>query len=322
MGCWFLLALLASSAAAQPTSNDVFRAGTDLVVVPVTVTGPKTAFVDGLGGSDFRLSDNGRAQSIRVETSDVVSVPISIAVVIQTNDLARPALAKISKVGSMIQPLITGENGRAAIVRFGSQIELVQEFTSDASLIGDAFARLAIYPDSTARMRDAVDAAARMLEARPPSERKAILLISETRDRGSETTLAELAQSLQRSSITVFAATFSVYATAFTSKQHEQTAASGMNLIAAFRELGRLGKLNDVEALTEATGGDRSSFATLRSLETRVSRLGEELHAQYQLTYQPDTKDAGYHRIAIQIPAQPKLAVRARPGYWNGLRAE
>ncbi|MEZ5355811.1 MAG: VWA domain-containing protein [Bryobacteraceae bacterium] len=310
-----LFALVAACLAAQPPAGEVFRARTGLVVVPVTVTGAKSAFADGLEAADFRLLDNGRSQPVEVETADALSSPISIVVLVQTNDLARPALAKIQKIGSMIQPLITGERGRAAVAGFGSKVDLLSEFTDDAGQIGDAFARLKESRDSTARMRDAVDAAVGMLAGRPARDRKAILIIGETRDRGSEIALADVVQAVQRSGITVYAATFSVYKTAFTAKNHEQAQAGGMNLLAAFRELGRLGSLNDVEALTEGTGGERASFATLRSLEARISRLGEELHAQYQLTYRTPP-EPGYHRIVVSVEGRPELKVRARPGYW------
>ncbi|MEZ5398029.1 MAG: VWA domain-containing protein [Bryobacteraceae bacterium] len=297
--------------------EQVFRAQSDLVVAPVTVTGSKRAFVDGLDSGDFRVTDNGREQPFTLETADVVGAPVALAVVVQANDLARPALAKIVKVGALIEPLITGERGAAAVISFGAEVRTLAEFTHEHAEIRDAVAAVRTGDDSTARMRDAVALAAMMLEARPPRERKAILLISETRDRGSETELAPLVESLQRSSITLYAATFSVTATAFTAKQSEQTRAGGMNLIAAFRELGRLGKLNDVEALTEATGGERASFATLHALEQRVSRIGEELHAQYQLTYRAQDRTAGYHRVLVELPGHPKLVVRSRPGYWR-----
>ena len=44
--------------------------------------------------------------------------------------------------------------------------------------------------------------------------------------------------------------------------------------------------------------------------------LGEELHSQYILSYQPnDTEDAGYHEIRVEVN-RPALEVRARQGYW------
>jgi hypothetical protein len=116
-----------------------------------------------------------------------------------------------------------------------------------------------------------------------------------------------------------------------------------MNLLAAFRELGRMGKLSDVEAITEATGGVREPFATLGGLETRIGRIGEELHAQYQITYEPpkdspaqrswggesfpalraprpvpaSSREPGYPRITVELPRHERLQVRARPGYWQ-----
>jgi hypothetical protein len=59
------------------------------------------------------------------------------------------------------------------------------------------------------------------------------------------------------------------------------------------------------------------SFLTEKSLQTAMSRLGEEIHSQYLLSFVPtDTKNLGLHRIEVKVAKFPNAVVRARAGYW------
>jgi hypothetical protein len=71
-----------------------------------------------------------------------------------------------------------------------------------------------------------------------------------------------------------------------------------------------------VELLAASTGGRKVSFATLRGLEGVLTSLGEELHSQYILTYTSRRKEAGFHRIRVEVPGVEAAVVRARAGYW------
>ncbi len=110
--------------AQEPT----FRATVPLVIAPTTVTDHKGSFVDGLTEKDFLLYDNRRPQQIRV---DVHFVPISLVIAVQSSTLAAPALSRIRKIGSLIEPLVTGERGEAAVFIFDSQVDHIQNITSD-----------------------------------------------------------------------------------------------------------------------------------------------------------------------------------------------
>lgn len=211
---------------------------------------------------------------------------MALIVAVQTNDLSAAALLKIRKVGSMVQPLITGERGEAAVLAVDEQVVVAQEFTRDAGEIGRTFRRLAPRRARRTVALDAVVRAVEMFRARPGNERRVLLLIGEAKDRGSETALETALEQLQRENIQVYAATYSATRTQWTTKAADRPRPSGANDIAAgLSELVRLGKVNTAEALAVHTGGKKIGFATLHSLEQIVARVGEELHGQYLLSF-------------------------------------
>lgn len=308
------LFLIAATLGAQETT---FRANVPVVLAPVTVVDGRGKLVDGLIDADFLVTDNGRPVRIQLDTSDTINVPVALIVAVQTNDLSAAALLKIRKVGSMIQPLITGERGSAAVLAVDERVTVAQEFTKDPTALTRAFQQLT---PRRARTTVALDAAARAVEmfrARPPSERRVLLLIGEAKDRGSEATLESVLEQLQRENIQVYSATYSVTRTQWTTKASDRPRPSGAetDLVAGLTELVRLGKKNDAEALALHTGGKKIGFATLRSLEEIVSRVGEELHGQYLLSF-PASGPEGFHAVSVQLREPGKRTVSARQGYW------
>ena len=109
-GVYLTCVLLFTTAAAAISQETAIRANVSVVLVPVTVTDKKGKFVDGLREGEFALSDTGRPQRIALDTSETLA-PISLVIAVQTSDIAAPMLAKFTKVGSLIQPLVTGEKG-------------------------------------------------------------------------------------------------------------------------------------------------------------------------------------------------------------------
>jgi VWFA-related protein len=308
-----LLLFLATAVAQEVT----FRATVPVVVTPVTVTDGKGRMVDGLEAYDIQVSDNGRSVAFRMDTVDTLTSPLALVVVVQTNDVSAHALLKIRKVGAMLQPLITGERGAAAVVTYADRAEVAQEFTQDAGEMTRALARLKPAPSRTARMIDAVSLAADRLTARPAGERRVILLLGESRDRGSETALEAALEHLQRSNIQLYAATYSTTKTQFTTKGAEMPRPSGggLDLIGGLGELVRLGKTNTAEALAAHSGGRKLPFSTLRGLESLLTRVGTELHGQYIVSF-PASGPAGYHVLEVSLKQGRGRIVAARQGYW------
>lgn len=167
-------------------------------------------------------------------------------------------------------------------------------------------------------MIDAVDQALTLLAHRPGSRRSNILIVGESKDRGSQSKLADLQGKLQHTGVTIYALSYSAYLTPFTTRP-EDYAPSGGNLLTGITELARLSKQNTVEALTEVTGGVVARFETKAKLEKNLMQLAADVHNRYLVSFVPDQNlTPRFHPIALRIKDHPDAIVRTRSGYWAG----
>lgn len=319
------------------------------VVAPVTVLDSNNRYVNGLEAKDFILYDMDKAQEIR---ADVSFVPISLVVAVQANSSVEPVLPTIKKLGPLLEGLVIGEQGEAAIIKFDHRIiEMTDGFTNDGKLFTKALEK--INPgSSTSAMIDSVFHATRLLRRRPPDHRRILLLIAETQDKGSEGRLREALLEAQIHNIIVYSININRFITTIAKKMdapppdrlppgarpvppgaprtpNTTDALSGWGssagnvvplLVELFKQVKGVFFANPLEVFTQYTGGREFSFINQRTLEDVVGKLGEELHSQYLLSYRPNTREqGGWHDIRVVV-ARPNLTVRTRPGYWMAAR--
>jgi VWFA-related protein len=314
--------------------NGSFIVQSNVVQVPVIVTERHGRNVDGLLARDFRLLDNGAPQEVTVDDFSSGLAPISLAIAIQTSGFSAPALAMIRHIGGMIQPLVIGDRGEAAVVTFDCHTRWLQDFTPNDDKISNALKSVAAASNvDQARMLDAVVEVADRMQQR--KGRKVLLLISESRDRGSESTFRQSIEAVEREGIEVFGAYYSAYSTTLFAKPKDLPVAPpppavspdpsdwpdsppGVDFLAIFSEIARLGKTNAVQALTRVTGGADYPFMTERDIGKAILKLGEEVHSQYILSFPQRQNATGAHQIAVSAPNHGDFAIRSRRTYWAG----
>jgi VWFA-related protein len=307
-----------------PSSNPTFRAEKRVVQVPVSVTDKSGRAVEGLSARDFRLLDDGVPREVSMDTFDTGVAPISLVIAVQTSGISGPALVKIRRIGGMIQPMVTGSRGEAAVVAFDDNVAWRLDFTSDSEQLQRALLGLHAGTFSRAHMFDAVGEAANLMRNR--KGRKILLLISETRDRGSKMNLKQTLQIVGREGVEVFAAHYSATATAWIAKPADvpnsssapqpNTAAPdgppGIDFNPIVGELAHLRQANSIQALTQATGGADFPFLTEHGIENSIAKFGEEVHSQYILNFSPAEESKGTHKIEVTVPGRADLRIRSR----------
>jgi VWFA-related protein len=310
---------LLAALAAVPllAQNPPIRATAPLVVLSASVRDQQGKSIDGLTAADFLLLDDSVQKPVQVDVVDFGLPPIALAVLVQSSARSHSALGKIRKVSAMIPEAVVGENGEAAVIAFDDDVRVLQDFTRDPDAVSAAFRDLKARDSSGARTIDAVEKALEMLAGRSGSRRPAILIIGESRDRGSKTNVVELQEKLQRSGVTVYGMRYSAYLTPFTTRPEDYEPAGG-SYIDGIKDLLRLGKQNTLEMFTQTTGGIDLGFETKSKLEKDLMRLSGDIHNRYLVSFVPDADQAQrFHRITLQVKNRPDAAILTIPGYWS-----
>jgi VWFA-related protein len=266
-------------AAQEPT----LRVPVRLVVAPTSVTDRAGNFINGLTASDFQLYDNDVPQQVH-EDGDFL--PISLGIAIQT-DLKAQAIARVRELGPLLGALVVGVGGEAAIFTFKEQLQVRQDFTPDLGRLTHALRRMEFSPGPNHVIDAALDAM-RLLDLRPEGRRHILLLISDPRDLGSQSTLDDAL-----------------------------SAGAASNTLIYWLNVARGAAAEDpVPVLTRYTGGRQYALQSRHALEDAITRIGEEIHGQYLLSYTPaNTAGTGFHHIRV-LATRTGVEVRSRPGYW------
>jgi VWFA-related protein len=317
----FILALVPLLAAQQIST---IRVPVRLVTLPALVFSRESRLLPGLQVADFRVLDNGRPQAITLETS---STPVSVAIAIQVSHDVRDYVPFIAKTGSALDALLVGASGEAAVVTYGSEITVVKPF--DARDVQSVL-RTISPAGRPARMLDAGMRAVNLLSQRPASRDRVLLFIGQPMDSGSESTLASLQASAEKANVAVYALTLPELGKAFVSDTFSLQGLSSREDRGGFKAGVDAAKLISVlnrrttavaatdpfSILASATGGTQFHFRKQRQLEDGIGAIGVELRSGYLLSYYPDSAEAGFHSVKIEVDI-PGAKVYSRPGYWR-----
>lgn len=229
--------LCAATASAQTPNtaeqSPFLRSQTNVVLVPALVRTKTGALVYTLKADDFVLTDDGVPQKLTLD-SDTGNEPLSLVVVIETGGAGTRQFQNYERFVPPLAPMLPSIIGnvyhRVAIVKFDSRPNLIQNFTGDLDeaettlrAISTGCSRHDQYDtcsereaphnkptgDNGAAILDSLEFAVNLLRTEPPNYRRAILLVSETADRGSKTNLDEAVRAITETNTTIYAIGFS-----------------------------------------------------------------------------------------------------------------
>jgi VWFA-related protein len=312
----------------------------------VLVTDRDGNIIDGLQPSQFHLYDNGVEQNIRVDTA---ITPISLVVAIEKSSRVEGVLPQLKKLGILLTQ-ITGRSGEAAVLEFDCRLATPVDFTTDNDKIKVAIENLKPGCSGT-RLDDAVERGVYMLSKRPSSNRRVLLLVSETRDDGSQARLKETLAMASLSNVEVDVVDISQLAVRFNEKQDQPYPRADIDVAnqnlpmgipstptSMDQNYGLSNRVQFVPLLKEifidtkgifvkdhstqyanATGGSQYLFVRQKGLEEAIQKISQNLHSQYLVSYAPSNgTDGGFHTINVTIDREPTYKARTRPGYYVG----
>lgn len=289
----FALALLLcrpAPAAALGQGPPVFRAEARLVLLRATVSNRRGELVTDLERSAFTVYENGQPQTISVFRRD--DVPVSLGIVI---DNSRSMRDKRPGVETAALAFLRASNPQDEmfVLNFADKAEVAVPLTSDLKLLEAGLERRDSIGGTA--LRDAVATAEEYLDARAARDHKVLLLITDGNDNASVISKDHLKRQAERNGIVV-------YAVGLPNPEDPAKAERA-------RE--------ELEELTEPTGGKAYYPASVAQTETTVLDVAHQIRRQYTIGYAPLARalDGSYRKLRVVAKGPERLWVRTRAGY-------
>ena len=201
---FLISALSAPGAWAQSVTLTV---KSNLVLVPALVKTRAGERVYSLSAQDFSLTDNGVLQMLQLEEY-ADREPLALAVIVQTGGQAATHLKDYQHLEPLLDAVIGTVQHTVAVIRFDSKPFLVRDFTENTKDAAESIASLEPGGNGVAIL-DAIEFAIGRLKDVPPRYRRAILLISETFDKSSQSSLGDAVRAIGDTNTTIYSLAFS-----------------------------------------------------------------------------------------------------------------
>ncbi len=296
----------------------------NVVNVLATVRDKQGRLMTGLTKEDFVLEEDGRPQTIRYFTRQT-DLPLTIGLLVDTS-ISQERLIGPQKRASFqfFSQVLRHKKDLAFLISFDVDIELMQDLTDSQKLLGAALNKLRVQgsrsglhpgPVPTSRrpvgtaLFDAVYLAADEMMT-PQVGRKALVLISDGNDYGSQMKRADAIAAAQRADVVVYGVRY--YDNQFYNRSMG-TGRRGSSTIS----LGGGGGSSTLKKLAKETGGSMFEVKRKTSLDEIYQQIQEELRSQYSIGYRSDGDPAasGFRTIKL-IPKRKDVKVQTRSGYY------
>lgn len=287
----FAIVLLNACAVFAQDDDDVVRVNTDLVVLNLTVTDKAGQYVKALKKTDFKIYEDGvEVNPEMIASFSLHESPYAAVVLLDSSGSmeARFSLARSAAIRFLdgLRP-----EDVAAVYRFDSKVERVQEFSGGRDLAPTAYA---IRAKGMTTLNDAIVEASKTLAERP-EQRKAIVILSDGMDTFSKASGEKAVESALAIGASIFAVDMSSIEIAGSTRN--QSAAS-------------------LRGFAEKTGGRFIATPGGPALRDAFTGIAEELGHQYTIAYRPLNKkrDGKWRAIDVKL-SRADLNVRTRKGY-------
>jgi Ca-activated chloride channel family protein len=289
-----VVAALSAAAAAQ-----VYRGGTDLVLLSVTVTDNAGRHIGGLKLEDFRVYEDGAPQEIAHFSGQ--PSPVSLSLLIDTSTSmdseSKMSLAQQAASGFVAK---LGPQDVAQILDFDSQTKILAPFTNDKAVLEAAIKQMRA-GGSTSLYNAIYTAISELRRARTQfgsePRRHAIVLLSDGEDTSSIVPSEDVLDLARRSDVII-------YAIAIVAKGVMPTRAWTQAEIV-------------LRSLTRDTGGRIFIAHEPQQLAGIYNQVAEELANQYTVAYMSTNakKDGTWRKISMQV-LKGDVTPRTRAGYY------
>jgi Ca-activated chloride channel family protein len=284
-----LLLIAAFASAQQPITT--LKIDTKLVAVTAIARAESGQAVAGLTRQDFLLKEDGKPQTITY-FSPSSDLPLTLALMVDTSGSQRDFVAdEIADSRDFFPALMTKPQDRSVLIQFDSEILELAELTNSVPKLEDALEKLSEKRGNLAgqtRLYDAISTVSH-LELGDQLGRRAMVILTDGGDSGSETKIGAAIAEAQRADIMIY----SVY----------------------YSNGG--GNKGALERLSAATGGRVFTVDSKMSLKQVYTAINDDMRLAYELGYRPpDSHPNKFHKIELTT-VDKKLTTQTRKGYFS-----
>jgi VWFA-related protein len=298
--------------AAQDQPITTLKVNVQVVNIYFNVKDKRGALIPNLKKEAFQVSEDGKPQTIKYFAADS-NQPLTLGLLIDTSGSQTRVLPMEQEVGAAFLRDVLTPKDLAFLINFDISVDLIQDYTSDASRLRRAMEKTRINdgggsgaggvagagqgtipvlrPKGTL-LYDAVYLASTE-KLQKESGRKAMVLLTDGGDQGSDETLPNAIAAAQRSEVIVYVIMI----------------ADRMNFRAGDSEMHKL---------ADQTGGRVIDVGNNpKKLREAFDAIGAELRSQYMVGYTPTNTatDGKYRKLEVK-PVDPEYKAQARKGYY------
>jgi len=291
------LGLLPALARAQDVD---FRSDVKVVSVIASVRDKSGRLIKDLTKDDFTILENKREQKLQYFSRET-DLPLTLGLMVDTS-MSQEKVLGAERGASMrlIDQILREDKDRVFLMQFDMNVMLKQDLTSSRRKLSEVLP----YVDTPSRaelsnqygggtlLYDAVEKASLEIMSKQ-SGRKALIVLSDGVDTGSETPLSTAIEAAQKNDTIIYSILFSD--SGYYSRDGRGT----------------------MSRLAKETGGGFFEITKKHPVEEAFKTLEEELRSQYSLGYVSDVpvQISEFRKIQL-IAKRPGLVVQARDRYW------
>jgi VWFA-related protein len=311
-------------AATQPAKNqttsdddDVVRVDTDLANILLTAIDKDKRFITTLRKEDVRVTEDNAVQEVSIFEHET-DLPLTLAILIDTSRSQEVILPdEKTAARTFIDSVILPGKDQAAIISFTGEAVLQESLTNDPEKLRKAVERVEVeIPDGDPRCEGNVSLESEprcwtgvqdalwvtineVLSQTPDRTRRAIILLSDGDDTGSQTKKQEAIDFAVKNNVVI-------YSIGIRDNNYPD------------------GKLDDgaLRKVSEKTGGRAFFPKDKPALDAAFAQIQQELRSQYLIAYQPANRkrDGSFRQVRVEIInpelRKQKLLLLYRQGYY------
>ena len=315
--------------------DSVIKIEATLVSIPVTVSDRSGRYLSGLKAEDFTLYKDGTKQQIAFFSAE--EEPLNVALLLDTSRSTEQVLDEIKEQAKNFLKQLRPQD-RAMIISFDYDVHVLSELTADRKALERAIKNARIGERVGTTLRDAVfDVTAKHFKQ--VTGRKAIIMLTDGKDHGSDITIDELFEAAEESDTMIYSIFYTTMlpglppgtlnfprrrdwppadqpgrrrnqvtreAPQFPERRQQRRQRQAMNNEMAGEFL---------KELSEVSAG-RFYESDITDLKKTFALIADELRHQYRLGFYPsgERQEGITHKVRVEV-SRGDAVVRARRSY-------